>query len=249
MDERQIKTVNDWRTYILSDPDSAVLDLARRKTYVSDWVMYEITNVVRIIFKDIKEDDQIMLAFDMACLRTLDFLRKMFLVNQGRKIQLQAAVCTNVLLSIIRAIKPKLTVLNLHLEDVFWRQAFDSHVYDRCLDLRRDMWLTLAITQQVSGVPSRHLENLFLTICEESGDFGSYPSYCLATGFVGLRGLHTDSSIQRLEDITNGVRRWVLKQKPTLEQLDLRWRSEIEMWTPIGYKCPSLPSDILGMVG
>jgi hypothetical protein len=244
VDPQRMRDVHDWRKYLLSDPNNAILDLARRRTWVPSWSMYEPSEVAAIIVRNLLENHPVVIALDGACRETLSVLELMLHSEIERKNKLSVAACICMLLSIIRRTVPRNTVLTLHENYVFWCDAFKDDVYDRGLDLRRDMWLTLALTQQLDGVAPRHLRDLFLTICEESGPSGSYPEYCIDAGFTGLRRLCVKYSADRVVDVTDGVRRWILKQKPTLEVAQRRWTSEMALLCLADESDPPLPPDI-----
>ncbi len=69
------------------------------------------------------------------------------------------------LVSIVRRVKPVETATDLHRNYVAWNGFFENYAIDRSLDLRREYWRILALTQDIAadaGIAPRRLMPMWL---------------------------------------------------------------------------------------
>lgn len=132
------------------------------------------------------------------------------------------------LLSIVGRTLPRATIRSFHSEFVRWNRFFSNFVIDRGLDLRRDYWRILALTQltgaQMAKLEPRRLMPMWLSICAGSGDRGEYPGHYLEVGMLGLRRLPLVAGVVSNEDfVLHGLARWAAWQRPTKERFLREW--------------------------
>ncbi|HXQ68789.1 MAG TPA: hypothetical protein VN980_19645, partial [Alphaproteobacteria bacterium] len=183
-----------------------------------------------------------MRAFDRACLDALvEFHSSMLSLDRALSdVSLSRLVS---LVNIVRRMKPRQTVIDLHQNYVRWNAFFENFVIDRGLDLRREFWRILAITQEQAeeaGLAHRRLMPLWLSICGESGGSGLYDESYLRVALLGLRGLPLGQRFSSNEDFAlHGLARWAAARNPTKAAFLREWRvlegdfpRQADFWPP-----------------
>lgn len=132
------------------------------------------------------------------------------------------------LLSIVGRSLPHETISSFHAEFIRWNRFFSNFVIDRGLDLRRDYWRILALTQvtgaQMTMLEPRRLMPMWLSICAGSGGRGDFPDYYYEIGMLGLRKLPLmDDAASNDDFVLHGLARWAAWQRPTKERFLREW--------------------------
>ncbi|MBF0307842.1 MAG: hypothetical protein HQL41_19690, partial [Alphaproteobacteria bacterium] len=181
------------------------------------------------------EDDPACRAFDRGCGELLGGLRAELLAAEDDTRRLRLIATTYRLISVIRRTVPRDTVRDLHRRYAWWFGAFETAVIDRSLDLRREFWRLIALTQSViaSDPEPRRLLGLWLGVCAEAGERGALGEGYLDTGLIGLRKLPLGDHSSNEEAVCHGLARWAALQRPTKDVFLARWR-EIESLYPRG---------------
>jgi hypothetical protein len=137
------------------------------------------------------------------------------------------------LLAVIRRLRPRETVHDLHRRYAFWFAVIETAVLDAGLDLRREFWWLLAVTQDMAaGVAPRRLMALWLELCAEAGPNGRFDESYLDVGLAGLRDLPLGAEHAANEEVVcHGIARWAVRQQPGRRGFLARWR-EIESAFP-----------------
>ncbi len=110
----------------------------------------------------------------------------------------------------------------------------ETAIVDRGLDLRREFWRALALTQDVlAGTAApRRLMTLWFELCAEAGPLGRYDESYLDVGLVGLRRLPLGPADDSNEEaVCHGIARWAARQRPDQRTFFARWH-EIESAYP-----------------
>jgi tetratricopeptide (TPR) repeat protein len=181
----------------------------------------------------VAEDDEARRAFDQGCLALLEELRHGILQADERRFRRQVAAFDR-LLAVIRRTQPRETVGDLHTRYPYWLGLAETAVVDNALDLRREYWRVLALTQAVGGrhLAPRRLLSLWFDLCAESGPLGRYDESYLDVGLIGLRQLPLGAEHDSNEEAAcHGIARWALRQRPGKKAFLDRWR-EIESAYP-----------------
>lgn len=184
-------------------------------------------------------------ALDRGCLAVLgDLARDLRGSNRiGRP-----ALALHRLLGVVQRLRPAATARDLHGRYPFWFNTFETAILDRNLDLRREYWRTLALTQSFD-TGGRRLLPLWQDICGEAGPAGRYdPSY-LDVGELGIRKLPLgaeDSSNE--EAMCHALARWAIRQRPAKAEFLARW-DEIQEFYPRALDFwPPLVADVVAAV-
>ncbi len=137
--------------------------------------------------------------------------------------------------------EPPATVRDLHARYPFWFGAFETAVIDDGLDLRREYWRVLGLTQTAAGTPRDRFLALWLDVCGEAGDRGRHRLDYLDVGLIGLRFLPPGpDGAANEEAVCHGFARWAVRQRPNRDLLLQRWREieavyphDVTFWPPI----------------
>ncbi len=97
-------------------------------------------------------DSGLVHAFDGGCAALIEEFRSTLLQQEGRAFRIELAKLTT-LVMIIRRLLPEQTVVGFHRHYILWSGFFENFVVDRGLDLRREYFRTLALSQ---GVAAEH---------------------------------------------------------------------------------------------
>lgn len=164
-------------------------------------------------------------AFDRGCLSLAEDFRATLLQKEGRSFRVELAKLT-ILVSIIRRLLPSKTVGDFHRRYILWSGFFENFVVDRGLDLRREYFRILALSQDIHADDKpRRLMPHWLSICAESGDAGRYDQSYLRVAMLGLRRLPLGEEFSANEDFAlQGLARWAVCQRPREAAFEREWR-------------------------
>src|SRR5690606_32683628 len=112
-------------------------------------------------------NSDLMHAFDKGCASLIEEFRSTLIQQEGRSFRIELAKLAT-LVAIIRRLLPQETVIDFHRRYVLWSGFFENFVVDRGLDLRREYFRTLTLSQDVAaehGLEPRRLMPLWLSIC------------------------------------------------------------------------------------
>lgn len=172
-------------------------------------------------------DSDVVRGFDRGCGELLEEFRSTLLQQEGRSFRIELAKLVT-LVTIIRRLLPEQTVADLHRRYVLWSGFFENFVVDRGLDLRREYFRILALTQDIAaghGLEPRRLMPLWLSVCAESGDAGRYDASYLRVALLGLRRLPLGDDFDANEDFAlQGLARWAVTQRPSTAAFEREWR-------------------------
>ena len=165
-------------------------------------------------------------AFDSACLNALQDFRETNLSLNGPAFDVALSRLVS-LVAIIRRIRPRQTVIDLHKNYIPWNAFFENFVVDRGLDLRREFLRIVALTQQEAedaGLSPRRLMPLWLAMCGESGGSGQYDESYLRVALLGLRRLPLGKDFSSNEDFAlHGLARWAAARNPKKKDFLREW--------------------------
>ncbi|NVO13555.1 MAG: hypothetical protein HXX10_05905 [Rhodoplanes sp.] len=221
----QVDPVQDrWRDAVRKDGRAAVVSLLDSTARLGRLAAAEPEDAAATLL--LGADDTTLAAFDCGCLDALLAFRATILSLTGTAFQ--AALGRLVaLVSIVRRLAPHGTVVDLHRHYIAWNGFFENFVIDRGLDLRREFWRILALTQDeaaTAGLEPRRLMPLWLAICGESGGSGQYDASCLRVALLGLRRLPLGEAFSSNEDFAlHGLARWAASRNPLKKDFLREW--------------------------
>ena len=173
------------------------------------------------------QGSKVAVAFDSECQSELNRFRMELRHLKGRAFELGLSRLAT-LVSIICRVKPVETVNDLHRNYIAWNGFFENFAIDRSLDLRREYWRILALTQDIAadaGIAPRRLMPMWLSICAESGGDGLYPGSYLRIALTGLRKLPLGAEFDANEDFAlHGLARWAAARRPSKSDFMREWQ-------------------------
>ena len=131
-----------WLDALIADPEGQVRALVSGHPFGPA----EPQDAVASLLFGLAADDPAVQALDRGCLAVLQALRTEVEVETSSRIG-RAALLLQRLLGIVQRLRPAATVADLHLRYAFWFNVFERVIVDHHLDLRREYWHTLALTQ------------------------------------------------------------------------------------------------------
>lgn len=236
-----------WLAALVAAPDAELRALVGGYADIPPYGRAEPADAAASLLFGLPEDDPARQAFDQGCLSLLETLRSAIL-SAGEALYERHLATLDRLLAVIRRTRPLRTLRDLHGRYAHWFRPLETATVDRGLDLRREFWRVLALTQDVlsgSAAP-RRLMTLWFDLCAEAGLLGRYDETYLDVGLIGLRrlplGLDNDSNE---EAVCHGIARWADRQRPDQESFLARWR-EIESAYPRSLMYwPPLVADVI----
>ncbi|KNG95081.1 tetratricopeptide repeat protein [Pseudaestuariivita atlantica] len=216
-----------WKAQLGDDGKAALRVLLNGTASLGRLSAAEPEDAVDAILASEARDSDIVSGFDRGCTELLEEFRLTLLQQEGRSFRIELAKLVT-LVTIIRRLLPEQMVVDLHRRYVLWSGFFENFVVDRGLDLRREYFRILALSQDVAadhGLEPRRLMSLWLSVCAESGDAGRYDASYLRVALLGLRRLPLGDDFDANEDFTlQGLARWAVTQRPTTAAFEREWR-------------------------
>ncbi|MCA3444434.1 MAG: hypothetical protein INF52_13855 [Rhodobacter sp.] len=216
-----------WTEQLRTDGREALLSLLSGRASLGRLLAAEPEDAVAAVLHGAEPDSDLMRSFDAACLDILQSFRTELMRREGNAFTL-GIKRLDTMLSIVRRELPPKTTVDFHRNFVLWNAFFENFVIDRGLDLRREYWRILALSQDVAegrGLAPRRLMPLWLSICADSGASGRYDHSYLRVAMIGLRGLPLGDEFSANEDFAlQGLARWAASQSPTEPEFMNEWR-------------------------
>jgi tetratricopeptide (TPR) repeat protein len=179
-------------------------------------------DAVAALLADAEADDGA--EFDRQCLEELRGFRADLLRREGRDFRLGLSRL-HTLVMIVRRVLPKATVVDLRRDFIRWNSFFSLFTTDEALDLRREYWRILALSQEqaaAAGLEPRGLASHWLRVCAESG--ASYRASYLRVGLMGLRKLPLGADFSGNENFAlQGLGRWAAATRPDKSTFLRQW--------------------------
>jgi tetratricopeptide (TPR) repeat protein len=170
-------------------------------------------------------DDPAVRAFDQGTLEILKQYRQATAHSEGSQRD-RLALAAMDLMTVVKRLTPHDTVVDLHRRFAYWNGWAETLVLDRGLDLRREYWRVLALSQDVAagaGLAPRRLLPFWLDICGEAGRRGRFDESYLAIGLLGLRSLPLGEEAANEEATLHGLARWADAQRPAKARFLREW--------------------------
>ncbi len=235
-----------WLERLIASPVQEVRALVEGDAVIHPFGRAEPSDAAATLFFGLAPDDPAAVAFDKGVLGALEFYRQQSVRLRGGEWDRNALAALD-LMRVIQRLSPKNSVLDLHKRFSYWNNWVENIVVDRGLDLRREYWRCLALSQNIAaedGLEPRRLLPFWLNICGESGPRGRYDDLYLVVGLLGLRRLPLDEDSSANEEASLfGLARWAVAQHPTKKQFLREWRvlegafpRDPSFWTPLATK-------------
>lgn len=226
-------TRHPWLAALIARPAMELRALLEGYADVAPYGRAEPADAAVSLLHGVAGDDPARIAFDQACGETLAILRGDLSRASGEEYE-HLALILDRLLTVIGRVRPRQTIADLHARYPYWFRMVEAATIDDGLDVRREFWRLLALTQDAAGLSAqpRRLMPLWLELCAEAGPLGLYDESYLDVGLIGLRRLPlgpADSSTE--EAVCHGIARWAARQQPGKLVFLSRWR-EIESAYP-----------------
>ena len=175
---------------------------------------------------DLAADDPALRAFDEGALETLTYYRTATARND-REQRYRVGLAALDLMTVVQRLAPRDTVIDLHRRFAYWNAWTETLVLDRGLDLRREYWRVLALTQDIAaeaGLAPRRLLPFWLDVCGEAGRRGRYDESYLTVGLLGIRSLPLgEEEAANEEAALHGLARWADAQRPAKKRFLREW--------------------------
>lgn len=216
-----------WKAQLRDDGKAALRALLNGTASLGRLSAAEPEDAVDAILASEARDSDVVRSFDCGCTELLEEFRLNLLQQEGRSFRIELAKLVT-LVTIIRRLLPEQTVAALHRRYVLWGGFFENFVVDRGLDLRREYFRILALSQDIAadhGLEPRRLMPLWLSVCAESGDAGRYGASYLRIALLGLRRLPLGDDYDANEDFAlQGLARWAVTQRSSTAAFEREWR-------------------------
>ena len=217
----------EWKAHLLADGKAAVLELLDGTAYLGPLSAAEPYDAVDAILGRRDIETGVFNAFDEGCLSLAREYLHSPLLEAGSEYR-PDLLDIDMLLRVVQRMMPPKTLIDFHRRYASWNDFFENFVVDRGLDLLREYYRALAISQDIAmsdGMEPRRLMPLWLSVCSGCGDFGRYdPSYL----YVALDGLLLLPPDDKHDSSTNpellGLAYWAAGQRPEEKDFDLEWR-------------------------
>ena len=222
-----------WLVALEAAPEAELQALVGGYADISPYGRAEPADAAVSLLFGLADEDPARRAFDRGCLVLLSALRAA--IPKADEMRYRRDVATlDRLLAVIRRVRPIETVRDLHRRYAYWYRLVETAIIDRGLDLRREFWRVLALTQDMLEyeAKSRRLMPLWFEICSEAGPLGRYDETYLDVGLIGLRRLALGAEDDSNEEVASrGIARWAARQLPDKGTFLGRWY-EIEAAYP-----------------
>ena len=173
-----------WLERLVAAPGAEVRALAEGTASIHPYRRAEPSDAAATLLFGLPVDDPALRAFDQGTLETLSRYRTATARND-REQRDRIALAALDLMTVVQRLAPRDTVIDLHRRFVYWNAWAETLVLDRGLDLRREYWRALALTQDIAeeaGLVPRRLLPFWLDMCSEAGRRGRYDESYLAVG-------------------------------------------------------------------
>jgi tetratricopeptide (TPR) repeat protein len=214
-----------WLDRLIAAPAAEVRALVEGTASIYPFGRAEPTDAAATVLFGLAPDDPAVQALDQGALETLMQYRGATVraeATPGDRIALAALD----LMKLVQRLAPRNTVMDLHHRFTYWNARAETLVVDRGLDLRREYFRVLSLTQDIAAEASlapRRLLPFWLEICSEAGSRGRYDESYLAVGLVGLRSLPLGEEGANEEAALFGLARWADAQRPTKVRFLREW--------------------------
>ena len=216
-----------WLDRLIAAPEEEVLALAERTADIDPFRRAEPSDAAATLLFGLSAEDPAVRAFDQGTLQTLVRLRSLTgAANKEKRDRIALAALD--LITVVQRLAPRDTTIDLHRRFLYWNAWAETLVLDRGLDLRREYWRTLALTQDEAkgaGSTARRFLPFWLDICNEAGRRGRYDESYLTVGLIGLRSLPLveDDDSSNEEAALFGLARWANAQQPEKRRFLREW--------------------------
>ena len=219
--------VAKWKACALQDGKAAVEALLWRTAELGRLSAAEPYDAAGDMLGNDDVESGVFDAFDEGCLSLAKEYRDGFLRTPEAK-DWTGPLHLDMLLRIVRRLLLPKTILDFHRNFDSWNAFFENFVVDSGLDLRREYYRVLSLSQSIAvadGLHARRLVPLWLSVCAGSGDAGPFDRTNLEAALDGLRLLPQD---EKHPAIANpellGLAFWAARQRPDEEEFGLEWR-------------------------
>jgi tetratricopeptide (TPR) repeat protein len=214
-----------WLDRLIAAPAAEVRALAEGTASIHPYRRAEPSDAAATLLFGLADDDPALKAFDQGTLETLKQYRAATARNDREQLNRTALAALD-LMTVVQRLTPRDTVIDLHRRFAYWNAWAETLVLDRGLDLRREYWRALALTQDIAAdanLAQRRLLPFWLDICGEAGRRGRYDESYLAIGLLGLRSLPLGEAAANEEAALHGLARWADAQRPAKKQFLREW--------------------------
>ena len=217
----------EWKAHLIADGKAAVLALLDGTADLGFQSAAEPDDAIDNILGKQDFETGVFDAFDEGCLALAREYRDSPILIGGFESK-PDLLDIDMLLKVVQRMMPPKTLFDFHRRYVSWNGFFENFVVDRGLDLRREYYRALSLSQDIAtseGMQPRRLMPLWLSLCAQSGDFGRYePSYL----HIALNGLlllprHDETAMSTNPELL-GLAYWAAGQRPDEKEFELEWR-------------------------
>jgi tetratricopeptide (TPR) repeat protein len=216
-----------WLDRLIAAPGEEVRALAEGTASIHPYRRAEPSDAAATLLYGLASDDPAFKAFDHGALEALKQYRAATARNNREQVN-RIALAALDLMTVIQRLAPHDTVIDLHCRFAYWNAWAETLVLDRGLDMRREYWRVLALTQDIAaeaGLAPRRLLPFWLDICGEAGQRGRYDESYLTVGLLGLRSLPLgEEEAANEEAALHGLARWADAQRPAKKRFLREWR-------------------------
>lgn len=236
-----------WLAALIAAPEAELRALVGGYADVAPYGRAEPADAAASLLFGLAEDDPARQAFDQGCRALLETMRAA-LLSAGDPLYERHLATLDRLLAVLRRTRPLRALRDLHARYAHWFHPLETAVIDRSLDLRREFWRVLALSQDVrtDTAAPRRLMPLWFELCAEAGPLGRYAESYLDVGLIGLRRLplgHDDDSNE--EAVCHGLARWAARQRPAQGAFLARWREIESAYPRTPMYWPPLVADVI----
>ncbi|GIK80554.1 MAG: hypothetical protein M5U07_04645 [Xanthobacteraceae bacterium] len=214
-----------WLDRLIAAPGKEVRALAERSASIHPYRRAEPSDAAATLLYGLASDDPAVKAFDQGTRDTLEQYRAATARHDREQLNRLALAALD-LVTVVQRLAPRDTVIDLHRRFAYWNAWAETLVLDNGLDLRREYWRVLALTQDVAkeaGLAPRRLLPFWLDICGEAGRRGRYDESYLTVGLLGLRALPLGEEAANEEAALHGLARWADAQRPAQKRFLQEW--------------------------
>ncbi|MGJ0454910.1 MAG: hypothetical protein ACR65T_17015 [Methylocystis sp.] len=231
-----------WLDRLIAAPEAEVRALVEGTADIHPFGRAEPSDAAATLLFGLSGDDPASHAFDEGALAALETYRKTLPRITGAQRD-RIALAALDLMTVVQRLAPRNTVVDFHRRFPYWNNWAETLVIDQGLDLRREYWRVLALTQDIAeeaGLAARRLLPFWLSVCGEAGQRGAYDETYLTVGLLGLRRLPLEEGGANEEAALHGLARWAEAQRPDKKRFLREWRvlegafpRDPTFWTPL----------------